>query len=120
LNKFDIGAAFQFTKSFWSTVGMKALSSWLVFVVLSLGVALVGMLACFIGIYPASALIQMASQHLHVQLYDEYLDRGGEPIEIAPIETKSSKRKRRRNDDEEYEDDEEPRRRRRDHDDDAD
>ncbi|MFO0804658.1 MAG: DUF4013 domain-containing protein [Gemmataceae bacterium] len=115
-NKFDFGAAFRFTKSFWSTVGMKALGSWLVFVVLSMGVALVGLLACFVGIYPASALIQMASQHLHVQLYDEYLDRGGEPIEIAPIEKKSAKRKRRRDDDEDYEDDEEPRRRRRERD----
>jgi hypothetical protein len=102
--KFDLGDAFRFSKSFWATVGLKALGSWMIFVVLSIGVALVGMLACFVGLYPASALIQMASQHLHVQLYDEYLDRGGEPIEIAPIEKKRSRRRRRRDDDDEYED----------------
>lgn len=99
--KFDLGAAFRFTKSFWLTVGGKAVLSWIVFLPLSLLVMIGGLLICFVGIYPASALIQMAGQHLMVQLYDEYLDAGGEPIPLwQPPE-------------EEYDDDDEPRRRKR-------
>jgi hypothetical protein len=43
-------------------------------------VALLGYLACFIGVYPAVVILGMAQQHLVAQLYRLYLDEGGQPI----------------------------------------
>ena len=105
--KFDLGAAFRFTKSFWLTVGAQVILSWLIFIPLSIAVMVVGMLACFVGVYPAASLIQMANTHVMVQLYDEYLNRGGEaiplfelPDEDEEIDRRSRRRRRREVEDE--------------------
>jgi hypothetical protein len=45
---------------------------------------LAGMLLCFVGVYPAAALSQLANQHLVLQLYELYLQRGGTPIPLKP------------------------------------
>ena len=108
--RFDLGGAFRFAKEFWTTVGGLAILTGLLFIPLSFAVTLVSVLACFVGIYPANSLIQMAGQHLFVQLYVEYLERGGEPIrEFVP---------RDRYDDDEYEDESDERERGDDEDDD--
>ena len=41
----------------------------------------VGILTCFVGMYPAAALISFAHHHLDLQLYELYLERGGSPVE---------------------------------------
>ena len=41
-----------------------------------------GMLLCIVGIYPAMAIWMFASVHLHYQLYELYLQRGGTPIPL--------------------------------------
>lgn len=113
-NRFDLGGALRFAVSFLKLVGGKAVVTYVVFVVLSVPVSLLGMLLCFVGVYPASVLLTMAGQHLMVQLYLEYLDRGGEEI----VKTEADAGRRRRDDD--YGDEDEPatgRRRRRDDDD---
>jgi hypothetical protein len=79
-NKFDLPGAFRFMRDFWRLVGGKALVTALVFFPLSILVMIVGLLCCFVGIYVAATLVQLAAQHLMVQLYVEYLDRGGEPL----------------------------------------
>lgn len=76
----DPAAAWRFTLDFWGRVGGRAVAAGLVFVPLSVAVILLGLLACFVGVYPASVLVQMAGTHVVVQLYRLYLDRGGEPI----------------------------------------
>ena len=48
----------------------------------SLVVTLMGLLACCVGVYPAVALILLAQHHLHFQLYELYLERGGREIPI--------------------------------------
>ena len=78
--KFDLKGAFRFAKEFWTTVGGSAFLTGLIFVPLSLIVALLGLLCLIVGVYFASTISQMAGQHLMVQLYAEYLERGGEPI----------------------------------------
>ena len=104
--KFDLKGAFRFAKEFWSTVGGSAILTGLVFVPLSLIVALLGLLCLIVGVYFASTISQMAGQHLMVQLYVEYLERGGSPIrEYDPRDQYE--------DDEEFEDDRDDRRRRR-------
>ena len=85
--KFDFGGAFRFAVAFWKLVGFVAIGTAFVFAFLSFFVSILGFLCCFVGIYPAQAIIQMASQHLLVQLYRIYLNRGGEPIpEYEPPE----------------------------------
>jgi MFS family permease len=98
VGRFDIGGAFRFALSFWNLVGGAAFGTGLVFMFLSMALSILGLLCCFVGIYPVHALIQMASQHLMVQLYRVYLDRGGEPLpECKPY--------RRLEDEYDYEDD---------------
>jgi hypothetical protein len=77
---FDLGGAFRFALAFWKTVGGQALLAGVVYAILSSVVTVIGLLCCFVGIYPASAVSQMAATHLMVQLYDEYLRRGGQPL----------------------------------------
>ena len=74
----DLGANMAFSRDFLGRVGWDTLGVVLAFVPISLGVALLGMMACFVGIYPASVVISAARQHLLIQLYHRYLDAGGE------------------------------------------
>lgn len=78
--RFDLAGAFHFALAFWKHVGWLMIGTGLVFMFLAWVVAIIGLLFCFIGIYPASALTQMANVHLVVQLYRIYLDRGGVPL----------------------------------------
>jgi hypothetical protein len=112
-NRFDLGGGFRFATSFLKLVGGKAVVAYLVYNLLTIPLVMLGLLACFVGVYPASIVAIMAGQHLMVQLYLEYLDRGGEEIVKTP--TDADRRRRRRDEREaEYdEDDRGPRRRRR-------
>ena len=49
---------------------------------LSGAVVTVGLVLCFIGVYPASILVRMGGVHLRWQIYEEYLAKGGEPIKL--------------------------------------
>lgn len=111
-NKFDFLGSLKFAWSAWSTVGLQMFLTWLVFIPISFLVAIAGLLLCFVGIYPASVLLQMASQHLMVQLYDEYLDRGGQPIREFR-DPEEYEQDDDYDDDEDEEEDDRPRRRRR-------
>jgi len=81
VNRFDFPAAWQFARRFWGLVAGQGILTGLIFFLLAMFVALLGLLCCFIGIYPASIIITMAGEHLMVQLYLEYLYRGGIPID---------------------------------------
>jgi hypothetical protein len=78
--RFDLPGAFRFAVEFWRLVPGPAIFTGVVFFPLALLVGLLGLLCCIIGLYPANTITQMAAQHLTVQLYREYLDRGGEPL----------------------------------------
>lgn len=54
----------------------------IVFGFVAFGIVLLGMLACYVGLYPAVAVIQIAAMHLRFQVYEEYLSRGGAPIPV--------------------------------------
>jgi len=60
-NKFDFVGSLKFAWSAWTTVGLQMFLTWLVFIPISMIVAIAGLLLCFVGIYPASVLLQMAS-----------------------------------------------------------
>jgi hypothetical protein len=78
--KFDLGGAFRFAAEFWRLLFGLAIVTGLIFTILAWVVSMLGILCCIVGIYPANSLILFAGQHLMVQLYREYLDRGGEPL----------------------------------------
>lgn len=46
--------------------------------------SLVGMCLCYVGIFPASALVIYTQWQLMGQLLRRYIERGGEPIAVAP------------------------------------
>ena len=45
---------------------------------------LLGLLACGIGLYVAAVFFALANAHLTWQLYEIYLERGGEPLTLQP------------------------------------
>ena len=56
------------------------LLSVLFFLVTSPFLGVAGLLLCCVGVYPAQAWILLAHYHVWFQLYDLFLQRGGEPI----------------------------------------
>jgi hypothetical protein len=102
--RFDLGGAFRFARSFWALVGWVAIGTGLVYMFLALVITILGLLFFCVGVYPASAIVHMAGQHLMCQLYRLYLIRGGEPLE----EFKPPRRRREEPEfDDEYDDDHE-------------
>lgn len=41
-----------------------------------------GMVACYVGMFPAMIVVQIAAVHLRWQLYEQHRERGGEPIPL--------------------------------------
>ena len=78
----DFAGAFSmtFVRDFLSRVGKETLLAQLFLSVTSLLLMPVGILTCFIGMYPAMALVMFAHHHLDLQLYELYLERGGTPV----------------------------------------
>ena len=77
---FQLGESIRFTRSFVRMVGGQLFMSLLVHMLLSIPLTIVGLLLCFIGLYPAMMIQFMAQEHYMIQLYRLYLDEGGEPI----------------------------------------
>src|SRR5262249_45965754 len=82
---FNVSWAIDFIKRTW----VEMLLAMLFFLVTAPFVALAGLILCCVGIYPASALTTLAHYHVWFQLYDLFLQRGGEPIplKVQPLET---------------------------------
>ena len=75
---FDFAWWLDFTRRMWK----EELRAALFLFVSSLWVGTLGLLALFVGIYPAITLIAMSHSHLSYQLYEIYLEKGGEPIPL--------------------------------------
>ena len=81
----DFGKSFSwaFMKSFIAKTWLQQIAS-LVFVIFAAMVLMmIGMVACFIGMYFTMSIIFFAQWHLDRQLYELYLARGGEPVEVS-------------------------------------
>jgi hypothetical protein len=88
--KFDFGGAWSFAKDYYQRLGFfNLIVTALTYVVISFPIAIVGYICCLIGLYPAIAIINMADGNLIYQLYQRYLERGGEPLpRFVPDEPK--------------------------------
>src|SRR3982751_519476 len=78
----DFGAAFalpwvrDFISRTWKAILLETVFLWLTAVPLMM----LGYVMCFIGVYPAAALLTIAHWHLNLQIYRLYLARGGAPL----------------------------------------
>lgn len=45
-------------------------------------VAILGMLCCYVGIFPAMVIVTTGMAHLRFQIYQSYLAKGGDPVPI--------------------------------------
>ena len=74
---------FAFLRDFLKRVGREVLIAHLVMVGIHIGLMVAGLLACFVGVFPAIGLMMLVQAHLYGQLYALYLERGGREIPEA-------------------------------------
>ncbi|MCA9640607.1 MAG: hypothetical protein KC492_07915, partial [Myxococcales bacterium] len=80
---FALGAVWTYAGKTWK----RALGYGLLLGMISFGLAMLGMLACFIGIYFVVAILSFANIHLRYQIYAAYLAEGGEPFPLKEPQT---------------------------------
>lgn len=79
--KFDFGAAWSFSKDFYSKNGLSnLLMISLVCMIINVILMIVGVFVFCLGYYVAMAVIVMADGHILWQLYRRHLERGGSSI----------------------------------------
>jgi hypothetical protein len=78
----DFVSAFsvRFFKDFIRRVGTELIVAQVFLFVGSLILTLIGVLACYVGLYPAMVVAIMASHYMDYELYELYLERGGSAI----------------------------------------
>lgn len=79
----DLGGIFDFAfaRDFLARTGADGWKAHLYVIAINLGLFVVGMLACVIGVFPAIAFGMLLQAHLYGQLYLLYLHRGGRRVE---------------------------------------
>jgi len=85
---FNFGRVMAYAKRNWKQI----IISMLVLIPVTFGLMLGGMIACFIGLYPAIVIMQFIFVHLRWQIYENDLASGGQPIPMKPERTLSSER----------------------------
>jgi hypothetical protein len=71
-----------YARSTWKAVLVKTIT----FGFLAFGIVLLGLLACYFGLYPAIVILQIAAMHLRWQIYENHVARNGVPIAVkAPV-----------------------------------
>ena len=76
----NFGPMWAFVKDFNRRAFKEILLSMLFVMVVGLILGPLGLLLFCVGVYFAQAAVSMAQHHLHFQLYELYLQRGGMPI----------------------------------------
>ena len=79
--KLHLIAELKFAMRFLRVVGLETVVSIFLFNMLGQVLLLAGLLLCIVGIYPAAVIYTMAEQHVMLQLYQRYIEEGGEPID---------------------------------------
>ena len=80
---FGAGFSGSFMRDFIKRVGGQVVLWAIILGAISIPLYLVGYMALVVGIYPVAAIITFVSHHLMFQMYDLYLERGGEEIPVA-------------------------------------
>jgi hypothetical protein len=85
LEEFGPSFSWPWIKDFASRMWREILLSVLFQFVTSMPLILIGYAMCFVGVYPAIALLIVAQWHLHFQIYRIYLSRGGAFVPPKPV-----------------------------------
>jgi uncharacterized protein DUF4013 len=82
----DIGKAFELKKIFAyaQVTWKKILLAYLIYLPLTVVLMIAGMIALYVGMYPAMVIMNVAWLYIAWQIYENYLAEGGEAIEINP------------------------------------
>jgi hypothetical protein len=80
--RLDLVATFRFVVDFLQRMWVDLLVFELFLMASGMAVMIGGLLMCGIGVLPAVVLLQLASAHAFYQLYEVYLQRGGQPIPL--------------------------------------
>jgi len=71
-----------YARATWKAVLVKTIT----FGFVGLGIILLGLLACYFGLYPAIVILQVAAMHLRWQIYENHVALRGAPIAVkAPV-----------------------------------
>lgn len=74
--------SFDFFRDFLGRMWKELLLSALFILITNFFLSLLGLLACYFGVFVTSALVMFAHHHLLYQIYELYLQRGGTPIPL--------------------------------------
>jgi hypothetical protein len=82
----DFTSSFNFTfiKRFIALTWKESIVATLFFVVAAIALVAAGAIAFCLGMYFAIAIVSFCREHLHKQLYQLYLARGGDPVPVNP------------------------------------
>lgn len=69
----------DFTKVMFKPLFAGSLALWVV----GLGLGIVGMLLCYVGVFPVVVLGMVAQAHLMAQVYRRWVEQGGEALQVA-------------------------------------
>lgn len=72
----------DFTRVMFKPLFVGSLALWVV----GMGLAIAGLLLCYVGIFPVVVLGTIAHAHLMAQIYRRWVEQGGEQLEIAALE----------------------------------
>lgn len=84
------GEVMSYTKATFGKTLWKSIT----FSFLAFGVIILGMLMCYVGLYPAIAVLQIAALHQRRQIYQWYLAQGGTPIPMKDPQPLQSEQQR--------------------------
>lgn len=87
----DLDAGLKFREVMEVTRGMfrELFFGTLILWIVGFGLAMVGMLACYVGVFPVMVLGMIAQAHMMAQIYSRWLERGGEALPLGPTEIAS-------------------------------
>ena len=85
----DFKASFDFAwiKDFVRQMWIEMILATIFMIAVAILAEIVGLLLCFIGIFPAVSAVMLMQAHLYLQLYQLYLARGGQKIPLKPAAT---------------------------------
>jgi hypothetical protein len=77
---FNVSGLLNTLKLTWFT----SLYSSIVYGFIAFFVGVIGMLCCYVGLFPAVVILSAGMTHLRFQVYQRYLAKGGAPFELKP------------------------------------
>ena len=79
---FSVAFSMDFFRDFMKRVGKEVVLAEAFLMVTGTALGILGLLLCYVGLFPAMVLMTCAQHHLEYQLYELYLERGGREVAL--------------------------------------